>query len=146
MSGGGRRAPGQRDGPVPGAAGNVLAAPTGRIDGISHTTYEGRVMLKKDFGDTQRQGLELKIGDRTVIADPKVFSTGSVGFYLNAKVPVTLADGSQVMLQLGGNFIVANSKELPADADLTTGKVAEKGDGKTDAKAGANGKAKVGAA
>lgn len=80
-------------------------------------------MLKKDFADEQRKGLEIQVGGRSVFADPKVFSTGSVGFYLNAKVPVTLSDGTVVDVQLGGNFIIKNSKEMSVDADLTTGKI-----------------------
>ena len=101
-------------------------------------------MLKKNFGAEQKKGLELKIGDRVVHADPKVFSTGSVGFYLNAKVPVTLDDGTQVTLQLGGNFIVANSKDATGDTDLTTGVIVEPEKLKKDAhKDVANGQPKV---
>lgn len=99
-------------------------------------------MLKKNFAAEQKKGLEIKIGDRTVFADPKVFSTGSVGFYLNAKVPVTLEDGTQVTVQLGGNFIVANSKEATGDTDLTTGLVAKPEGKKADAPA-TNGQSKV---
>ncbi len=108
-------------------------------------------MLKKNFATEQKKGLEIKIGDRVVHADPKVFKgeggqMGSVGFYLNVKIPVTLDDGSQVNLQLGGNFVVTKSKEMTPDTDLTTGLVVEpekaaKVEKKADAPA--NGQSKV---
>jgi hypothetical protein len=44
----------------------------------------------------------------------KEFSTGSLGWYLNSKVNVTI-DGVIVPVQVGLNLTIVGSKELPDD-------------------------------
>jgi hypothetical protein len=48
-------------------------------------------------------------------ATPKHFSTGSYGWYLNGKVTVEIG-GVPVMVQLGLNLTVVNSKKKKKDA------------------------------
>lgn len=50
------------------------------------------------------------------IADPKEFSTGSLGWYLNGKTVIEV-DGVPVSVQIGLNLTVVGSKELPKDGD-----------------------------
>jgi hypothetical protein len=54
------------------------------------------------------------INDQRLDAEPKEFSTGSLGWYLNAKVTVEV-DGVRVPVQVGMNLTVVGSKELPRD-------------------------------
>lgn len=54
--------------------------------------------------------IEVRIGDRAVVADVKEFSTGSFGWYINAKIPVKVGDVT-LNLQIGANMTVVNSKE-----------------------------------
>ncbi len=60
-----------------------------------------------------------QIGGYPVNGTPKAFSTGSVGFNFNGKVPYLTADGKPVldangkpiMLQVSGNAVVIKSGE-----------------------------------
>ncbi|MFO0841836.1 MAG: hypothetical protein U0797_05470 [Gemmataceae bacterium] len=56
----------------------------------------------------------IQINDQKLIADPKAFSTGSLGWYLNAKVTVEV-DGVPVQAQVGLNLTIVGSKELPKE-------------------------------
>jgi hypothetical protein len=52
------------------------------------------------------------IGDRALVADVKEFSTGSFGWYLNAKATLEV-DGVAVPVQINANLIIVGSKEAP---------------------------------
>ncbi|HEY8506081.1 MAG TPA: hypothetical protein VIL46_15955 [Gemmataceae bacterium] len=52
------------------------------------------------------------IGGVPLVADPKEFSTGSLGWYLNGKTMIEI-DGVPVAVQIGLNLTVVGSKELP---------------------------------
>lgn len=56
--------------------------------------------------------MELVINGVPMSASVKEFSTGSLGWYLCGKMTV-LVDGKTVTVQIGGNFTVVGSKELP---------------------------------
>lgn len=56
----------------------------------------------------------IKIGDAELIADPREFSTKSLGWYLNAKTTVRVGD-TPVTVQVGLNLTIVGSKELPDD-------------------------------
>ena len=60
--------------------------------------------------------INIKIGENLMIADPKEFSTGSLGWYLNGKATVEI-NGVPVTVQIGMNLTIVGSKELPQDAD-----------------------------
>jgi hypothetical protein len=47
-------------------------------------------------------------------AEVKEFSTGSLGWYLNAKIALDV-DGMRVPVQIGLNLTIVGSKELPQD-------------------------------
>ena len=47
-------------------------------------------------------------------AEVKEFSTGSLGWYLNAKISLDV-DGVRVPVQIGLNLTIVGSKELPED-------------------------------
>src|SRR5262249_60109354 len=55
------------------------------------------------------------IGTQHLEAEVKEFSTGSLGWYLNAKVSLEV-DGVRVPVQVGLNLTIVGSKELPDDA------------------------------
>jgi hypothetical protein len=54
------------------------------------------------------------IGTQQYVAEPKEFSTGSLGWYLNGKTVVEV-DGVAVSVQIGMNLTLVGSKELPRD-------------------------------
>jgi len=56
--------------------------------------------------------LKIDISGFPLQADPREFSTGSFGWYVNAKAPVTI-DGKTIQVQVGMNLIVVGSKDLP---------------------------------
>jgi hypothetical protein len=58
----------------------------------------------------------IKIGENTMIADPKEFSTGSLGWYLNGKAVMEI-NGVPVTVQIGMNLTIVGSKELPKDGE-----------------------------
>jgi len=58
--------------------------------------------------------VEITINGVQFIADPKEFSTGSLGWYLNGKATVRVGD-TPVSVQIGLNLTIVGSKELPRD-------------------------------
>jgi len=54
--------------------------------------------------------LKIEINGQSVIAEPREFSTGSFGWYVNSKSSVAI-DGKNVTIQVGMNLIVVGSKE-----------------------------------
>lgn len=59
--------------------------------------------------------VEITINGVPMLADPKEFSTGSLGWYLNGKTVVDV-NGTKVTVQVGVNLTVVGSKELPKDS------------------------------
>jgi hypothetical protein len=57
--------------------------------------------------------LAIKINGLDFQADPREFSTGSLGWYLNGKTTIEI-EGKRVAVQIGMNLTVVGSKELPA--------------------------------
>jgi hypothetical protein len=60
------------------------------------------------------QAVTVKIGDREYTAQPKEFSTGSLGWNINDKVTIDIG-GKPVTVQIGLNLTIVGSKELPKD-------------------------------
>ena len=60
--------------------------------------------------------LKIELGGATLVAEPREFSTGSFGWYVNSKAPVTI-DGKTVSVQIGMNLIVVGSKDLAGGKD-----------------------------
>jgi hypothetical protein len=58
--------------------------------------------------------LKFDVGGMTLMADPREFSTGSFGWYLNGKATVTV-DGKTLPVQVGMNLIVIGSKEAKSE-------------------------------
>jgi hypothetical protein len=56
--------------------------------------------------------LTIDLGGFPVTAEPREFSTGSFGWYVNAKAPLEV-DGKKLSVQVGMNLIVVGSKEAP---------------------------------
>lgn len=67
--------------------------------------------LTKTTFTTTAQPLTVAIAGQTLAAAPKQFSTGSVGFFLNGKIEVKLADGTPVKLQISASLTAIGSKE-----------------------------------
>jgi hypothetical protein len=62
--------------------------------------------------------IAVTIGDQKFDADVKEFSTGSLGWNINAKMTVEI-DGVRVPVQVGLNLTIVGSKELPRDGVST---------------------------
>jgi hypothetical protein len=58
--------------------------------------------------------VEVTINGSPMLADPREFSTGSLGWYLNGKTVVDV-NGQKVTVQVGLNLTIVGSKELPKD-------------------------------
>ncbi len=69
---------------------------------------------RADF-QAKAKPVTITIGDRPLVADIKEFSTGSFGWYLNAKATLEV-DGVAVPVQINANLIIVGSKEAPAAA------------------------------
>ncbi|MBI2895687.1 MAG: hypothetical protein HYY06_19170 [Deltaproteobacteria bacterium] len=63
--------------------------------------------------------LRIEVGGVPLIAEPREFSTGSFGWYLSAKAPLTV-DGKLLSVQVGMNLIVVGSKETPRPTPAAT--------------------------
>ncbi len=59
--------------------------------------------------------LKIDVGGSTLVAEPREFSTGSFGWYVNSKTTVTV-DGKPLSIQVGMNLIVVGSKEAKTAA------------------------------
>lgn len=66
-------------------------------------------MKKSEFLSTA-QAVTIHVGPQSLVALPKKFSTGSVGFFLNGKVPITLPNGQTVTVQVSASLTVIGSK------------------------------------
>jgi hypothetical protein len=59
--------------------------------------------------------VEVVINGTTLIAPVKEFSTGSLGWYLNGKMNITI-DGKVVSVQIGLNLTIVGSKDVAKDS------------------------------
>lgn len=66
--------------------------------------------------------LVININGQSLEAPVKEFSTGSLGWYLNNKITIDVG-GTKVTVQMGLNFTIVGSKELPQDQVATAGTV-----------------------
>lgn len=71
-------------------------------------------VTRKEFLDNAKP-LAAVIEGSTYLALPKQFSTGSVGFFHQGKIPVTI-NGKTVTMTMQVSLQAVGSKELPADA------------------------------
>jgi hypothetical protein len=72
-------------------------------------------ITRAEFRD-KAKAVSVTIGNQQLEAEPKEFSTGSLGWYLNGKTVVEI-DGKRVAVQIGLNLTVVGSKELPRDEE-----------------------------
>lgn len=56
--------------------------------------------------------VKVQIGDTTLTAEVRDFSTGSFGWYVNGKATIDV-DGTSVAVQVGMNLTVIGSKDVP---------------------------------
>jgi hypothetical protein len=59
--------------------------------------------------------LKIDVGGFPMVAEPREFSTGSFGWYVNGKASLTV-DGKALSVQVGMNLIVVGSKELKSES------------------------------
>jgi hypothetical protein len=71
--------------------------------------------VTRDQFRTKAKHVTITIGGQELIAPVKEFSTGSLGWYLNAKTTIDVG-GTPVPVQIGLNLTIVGSKELPPDA------------------------------
>jgi hypothetical protein len=62
------------------------------------------------------KAVPVAIAGSTMLAEPKEFSTGSLGWYLNGKTVIEI-NGVAVSVQIGMNLTIVGSKELPKDSE-----------------------------
>ncbi len=74
---------------------------------------------RADFLDKAKP-LEITLGGSAapLTAEPREFSTGSFGWYVNGKTTIEV-DGKRLTVQVGMNFAVVGSKELPRTPGTT---------------------------
>jgi hypothetical protein len=68
--------------------------------------------ITRDQFKTGAKAVPVGIAGTTMLAEPKEFSTGSLGWYLSGKVVVDV-NGTPVTVQVGLNLTIVGSKELP---------------------------------
>jgi hypothetical protein len=66
-------------------------------------------MTNQEFVTSARP-VVVTINGVPIQATPKEFSTGSVGYNINGKVPIQLPDGTVGKLQVSGNLVLVGSK------------------------------------
>ncbi len=71
----------------------------------------GLNLTRQQFRD-HAQAIEITINGIPFLAEAKEFSTGSLGWYLNAKTPIKVGD-MPVNVQVGLNLTIVGSKDLP---------------------------------
>lgn len=64
--------------------------------------------IEKEEFLVQGQPLAIKIGESTVVATPREFKTGSLGWYAGEKVTIVI-NGKPIKVQVGLNMIVVGS-------------------------------------
>ena len=65
---------------------------------------------RQQFRDGAK-AVEITINGTPMLAEPREFSTGSLGWYLNGKTVIEV-NGTKVTAQVGLNLTVVGSKEL----------------------------------
>jgi hypothetical protein len=68
---------------------------------------------RKDF-KAHATPIAITIADKHLQVPVKIFSTGSLGWYLNNKIDV-MVNGVPVTVQIGLNMTIVGSKDLPPD-------------------------------
>jgi hypothetical protein len=69
-------------------------------------------MTKSEFLKSKK--IVINIDGQQYELEPREFSTGSVGFRIDQKVPYTLPDGTKAELSVGGNLVLIGSKKMAA--------------------------------
>ncbi len=75
--------------------------------------------MTKDEFTSEAGFLNVTINGRPLIVDPKAFSTGSVGWYYQGKVIVTLPDGSTLTCQAQVSLQAVGSKDMKGGDHVT---------------------------
>lgn len=70
-------------------------------------------VTREEFRESA-QPVKVEINGVAMLAEVKEFSTGSLGWYLNAKTLIDVG-GKPVSVQIGLNLTIVGSKELPKD-------------------------------
>jgi hypothetical protein len=68
--------------------------------------------LTRESFRAQAQPVTVSINGVPLLAEPREFSTGSLGWYLNGKVSLKVGD-EPAKVQVGLNLTIVGSKELP---------------------------------
>jgi hypothetical protein len=67
---------------------------------------------------SKAEPLKIDIGGYPLVAEPREFSTGSFGWYVNGKATITV-DGKTIPVQVGMNLIVVGSKDTKSEPAAT---------------------------
>jgi hypothetical protein len=70
-------------------------------------------ITRAEFSE-KAEPIKIDLNGFPLTAEPREFSTGSFGWYLNGKAPVTVG-GKTVQVQVGMNLIVIGSKDVPKE-------------------------------
>ncbi len=86
----------------------------GREDGDTGSSGKSKATVcpisKEQFRKNARS-MAIQIGESQVMAAVKEFATGSLGWYVNAKIPVVI-DGVECQVQVGANLTIVGSKKM----------------------------------
>ena len=63
----------------------------------------------------EAEPLKIDVGGFPLVAEPREFSTGSFGWYVNGKATLVV-DGKSLSVQVGMNLIVVGSKETKPES------------------------------
>jgi hypothetical protein len=69
-------------------------------------------LVTRDHFRNHAKPIKVHIGENQLLALPKEFSTGSIGWYLNGKQQIDMG-GTLVTVQIGLSLTIVGSKELP---------------------------------
>ncbi len=64
---------------------------------------------------SKAEPLKIDVGGFPLVAEPREFSTGSFGWYVNGKATLVV-DGKSLSVQVGMNLIVVGSKETKTES------------------------------
>jgi hypothetical protein len=70
-------------------------------------------VTRQQFKDNAKP-IEVVIDGQKMIAEPREFSTGSLGWNINGKITLMVGE-VRVSVQVGMNLTLVGSKELPKD-------------------------------
>jgi hypothetical protein len=90
---------------------STVTAPAPSTNGANNAPAVSGTLSRESFRQHAKP-VALTINGLPLVADPKEFSTGSLGWFSNGKITVVV-NGVACKVQVGLNLTIVGSKELP---------------------------------